>query len=511
MTGNERLLIVSDSPDYYSARDLKKLYPGRVDEFDCTQAPITREKLAPYPCVVTLTRRVETKDRLDYAVIREHARQGARVVSHLFEYAHGSGLAFRFCNAGSERHKLKIVAASDPCTRGFTVGDSVYWYRNSNDIDEPPVGHYTYREVVCDSDDAAGRKVLARSAKTGGAMWIEERFPSGGVLLAYDLFSPLGLCLTAGDPWILDRGCLNKYVPLGNLFGSTVRHGRYLDRKLTVEELQQQIRAFAHRPCAASEIEVREEGASSEGTPVLSVRMGNPSGPRFLLNAVKHGMEWENAYGMLITLEEIARGDVIDLERFCVVAVPLLNPFGYRHGCRQNAHGVDLNRQLRRDWETFRGWTDEVIEPWTFDFKGTARGQEPEAQIESRLRAEPNLICQIDAHGMANGTVLGGTGPSEDVVRGLSSEIVGNLKDRYLLRNLHEPSPRQLTLDHHPAQDHRDTGDGMFSRKVSSSPYYSLYYENICQMPDVHATVMQTDFAAEINLTAMRAIARSIK
>src|SRR6185503_18606839 len=109
-------------------------------------------------------------------------------------YACGSGLEFKFRNSGSERHKLRVVAESDPCTRGFAVGDRVYWYRNSTDIDEPPVGHYAYREIVCDDDPAAGRKVLARSTKTGGAMWIEERFASGGIILAYDLFSPLDLC-----------------------------------------------------------------------------------------------------------------------------------------------------------------------------------------------------------------------------------------------------------------------------------------------------------------------------
>lgn len=348
----DRILVVSDSPNYYSTRDLKRLYPGLVDEHDVTRQPITAKILAPYRKVWTLTRRAEKPDRLDYSVIREHAaKTGARVVSHLFEYAHGSGLEFKLRNAGGTRHKLKIVAPSDRATRGFAVGDEVYWYRNTNDVDEPPVGHYTYREVICEDDPKSGRKVLARSTMTGGAMWIEERFDGGGIILAYDLFSPLDLCLAQGDPWVLHRGTFSKYIPAGNLFGGTVRYGRYVNRKLTVEEVLERIRRLAEHP----KVEVRNEGPSSEETPILSVRFGNPDGPRFVLLAGKHGSEWENVYGMLITIEQLLEGDVIDFEQVCVVAVPLLNPYGYRNGTRLNANGVDLNRQLRKDWDTFRG------------------------------------------------------------------------------------------------------------------------------------------------------------
>jgi len=497
-----RILVVSDSPDYYSTRDLRRLYPDAVDEHDLNTAPITAEILAPYGKVWTLVRRVENLPKLDYAVIRAHARRGARVVSHLLEYAQGSGLEFRFRNAGSTRHKLRVTAESDPITRGFAVGDEVYWYRNSSDIDEPPVGHYAYREVVCHDDPAAGRRVLARSTMTGGAVWIEERFPSGGVLLAYDLFSPLSLVHTQGDPWLLDRGTFSKYLPAGNLFGSTVRYGRYQNRKLAVEEVLEQVRALADFPGCAVPVEVRDEGPTSEGTPYLTVRFGNDQGPRFTLITEKHGMEWENVAGMLVTIEQLLTGNVIDLERFCIVAVPLPNPFGYRNGCRHNANGVDLNRQLRGDWDRFRGWTDEVLEPWTFDFKGTARGGEPEAQIEAGLRAEPNLIAFIDAHGMAGAPVLGGTGPDPAVLRSCCEQIVENLKNRYLVRYLDQAGPRQLTLGADP---------GMPVEKVPGLPYYSIWYENVCQLPDVHATVMQTDTAAEINLTLVRGIARSIE
>jgi hypothetical protein len=506
-----RILVISDSPGYASTRDLKTLYPGAVDELDIGATPVTAAALAPYARVWTLLRYVESVPRLDYAVLRQHARAtGARIVSHLLEYARGTGLPFHFRNAGSTRHKVRIVATSTPVTNGFAVGDTVYWYRNSSDIDEPGVGHYAYREVDCDDDPRTGRTVLARSTMTGGAMWIEERFPSGGVILAYDLFSPLDLALTDGDPWILHRGTFSKYIPAGNLFGASVRHGRYLERKLPIEELLDRVRGLADLPGARGPIEVRDEGPATDGSPLLSVRFGNPKGPCFFLQSAKHGVEWENPYGMLITLEMLARGSVIDLERFRVVAVPVANPFGYRNGVRHNANGVDLNRNLRTDWETFRGWSDEVLEPWTFDFKGFARAGEPEAAIESRLRAEPRLVCAIDAHAMAGPPILSGSGPKPEVLHALAGKVLEMLKDRYLVRYLTDAAPRQLTLDRYPGQAGGDRPGEVFRRTVAPNPYYDVLYENLGQMADVHATVMQTDFAADVNLAIIRHIAESV-
>jgi hypothetical protein len=502
---NGRILILTDSPRYYSARDLAKLYPGRVDEHDITKSPITAELLAPYGRVWTLVRRVENRGKFDYGPVRDHARKrGARVVSHLLEYADGAQLPFRFCDAGQTRHKLRIIATSDPITNGYAVGDRVYWYRNDTDIDEPPVGHYSYREIEC--DDTTARTVLARSESTGGAMWIEESFASGGKIFAADLFSPLELCFTQGDPYLLDRGTFNKYIPVGNLFGATVRYGRYLDSKLNVDDFYQRIHALAHLPGADYSVEVRDEGAGSGGRPILSLRFGNSDGPRFLLTSVKHGTEWENGYGMLLTLESLIRGELIDLERFGVVCVPLLNPFGYERGCRQNANGVDINRQLRKDWDDFRGWTDEVIEPWTFDFKGHAFASEPEAVIEQRLLQEGDLYCRLDAHSMANGTLFAGKAPDPGPVFAIGEIFAENFKDRYLLRGLCQQEVKQMALDQYPVAGANDDR-GMFSRGVGESPYYDLLYESVGQLPDVHATLMQTDFTVELIRTIIQTVA----
>jgi hypothetical protein len=104
---------------------------------------------------------------------------------------------------------------------------------------------------------------------------------------------------------------------------------------------------------------------------------------------------------------------------------------------------------------------------------------------------------------MAGAPILGGSGPEVGVAEELSARVVASLRDRYLVRYLDQASPRQLTLESHPGKEGAED--------FAPGPYYSLWYENVCQMPDVHATVMQTDLATEVNLTAVRTIAESVK
>jgi len=103
---------------------------------------------------------------------------------------------------------------------------------------------------------------------------------------------------------------------------------------------------------------------------------------------------------------------------------------------------------------------------------------------------------------MAGAPILGGSGPDPEVIRGFCEQVVENLKDRYLIRYLTDASPRQLTLEAYPGKD-GESHAGEASR-------YAIWYENVGQLPDVHATVLQTELAAEINLTAMRCVAESV-
>lgn len=84
-------------------------------------------------------------------------------------------------------------------------------------------------------------------------------------------------------------------------------------------------------------------GHSVQGRPIRLIRTGTPSGPRILVIGCIHGNECA------------ARRLVNPLLRRPMAAdlwiVPTLNPDGFAHRTRQNARGVDLNRNWSDRWQ----------------------------------------------------------------------------------------------------------------------------------------------------------------
>jgi protein MpaA len=86
-------------------------------------------------------------------------------------------------------------------------------------------------------------------------------------------------------------------------------------------------------------------GRSVEGRAIRAFRLGDPGSPRKLLVVgCIHGNE---SAGMAITRDLI--DDPSGL-RSDVWVIPVLNPDGLAAGTRQNAHGVDLNRNFGYGW-----------------------------------------------------------------------------------------------------------------------------------------------------------------
>ena len=127
---------------------------------------------------------------------------------------------------------------------------------------------------------------------------------------------------------------------------------------------------------------------------------------------------------------------------------------------------------------------------------------EVEAKLEKRLFEEPNRVCYIDAHGMAGAPTIGGSGPGPEVFEEFCRRIAENMKNRYLVRHATDESLRQFNLDSYPG---KPGGEDVGKHSV-----YTIWYENTGQLPDVHATVMQTDFAVEANVTIMRTIEEAL-
>ena len=89
-------------------------------------------------------------------------------------------------------------------------------------------------------------------------------------------------------------------------------------------------------------------GRSWQGRPIEAIEVGQPTGTPVLVVGVIHGNE---TAGIAIAhaLERLSpRG--LDLW-----IVPDLNPDGVAAGTRQNAHGVDLNRNFPWRWRPMGG------------------------------------------------------------------------------------------------------------------------------------------------------------
>ncbi|MEM1023635.1 MAG: M14 family metallopeptidase [Myxococcota bacterium] len=108
---------------------------------------------------------------------------------------------------------------------------------------------------------------------------------------------------------------------------------------------------------ARGRAQVLPVGRSVEGRPLTALQFGQPGAPSVMLTSLVHGDELVGGMALLRLLREmVERGDAL-LERFRFSILPIVNPDGVvatfrrmrrgrRLGRRQNAHGVDLNRNF---------------------------------------------------------------------------------------------------------------------------------------------------------------------
>ena len=89
-------------------------------------------------------------------------------------------------------------------------------------------------------------------------------------------------------------------------------------------------------------------GRSWQGRPIRLVEVGDPSAPRVLVFGSVHGNETAGI-AVATALERLSPEDLD------VWIVPDLNPDGVAAGSRQNAHGVDLNRNFPWHWRPLSG------------------------------------------------------------------------------------------------------------------------------------------------------------
>jgi len=122
-------------------------------------------------------------------------------------------------------------------------------------------------------------------------------------------------------------------------------------------------------------------GRSVQGRPIQATELGDPAAPRKLLViGVVHGNE---TAGRAVVRALVASGAPPGVDLWIVDE---LNPDGVAAGTRQNAHGVDLNRNFPWRWRA-------AGRPGDAQYPGPRVLSEPESRIAYRLilRLRPRI------------------------------------------------------------------------------------------------------------------------
>ncbi len=153
--------------------------------------------------------------------------------------------------------------------------------------------------------------------------------------------------------------------------------------------------ASAADPKRPAVVETRVIGHSVKGRDIVAWRLGDPSSKKkVLLLAAMHGDE----KGSIQTLRNLRDGRPITGADIWVV--PVVNPDGYARNRRQNAHGVDLNRNFGAKWRKIGGATNS----------GRRAFSEPETRAIRDLANEIDPTYTVSYHQPLNGIDIRDTG-----------------------------------------------------------------------------------------------------
>lgn len=309
--------------------------------------------------------------------------------------------------------------------------------------------------------------------------------------------------LSLGEPYHKNIEAYYKYTVVTSALTNPVRYGQYYPKKLTYAEFVELMKQTAADYPA---IRFQEEGPASEDYRIYSLNLGRPGTPLYFLYAAAHGSEWEPGYGLVTFARRLAEGafqDVIDLDKVQIKIVPYLNPWGYDHMRRQNAQGVDLNRQGDYQWDKFVGRdsnNDGKWSPGDYDWKGTAPLSEPEARTYQAIAELPNLYCVLDFHGNTSAQnnkigIFPVNARPDNEFRVMDLQQIANqrLRGRHLLHQADEETVSQYLLariysDHpRPVLIHTTARDR-----------YGLLIELAAGYHSTYGTILQTDVTCEL-------------
>jgi hypothetical protein len=410
--------------------------------------------------------------------IRALARcHGARAVSVELVAGRPSSLAERM-QAG-----LRVVQQAD-ATAGFAVGQVM-----------PRAGWPEAQLLVLPADfTLPDLKVLA--VAPGGQAGLVQLAVGEGMITACDV-------LSLRQPSFQNVDAYYKFTPASGALGNPVRFGQYYPRKLPYDQVVAHMKELARTYPAIS---IQLEGPASQDYQIWSLNLGTPGKPLYFLYAAAHGSEWEPGYGLMTLAQRLAEGelrDVVDLDRVRIKIIPVLNPWGYDQRRRQNAQGVDLNRQGDYQWQRFQGrdsTMDGVWGPGDYDWKGAAPWSEPEAQVVRRIAELPELYCILDFHGNTSATsnkigILPVTARPDNELMALDLQQIVNqrLRGRHLLRQNEEETVSTYLLDRV-----RMGGGLPYLMNTAARDKHGLLIELTAGYGESYGTVLQTDVTCEM-------------
>lgn len=479
------VLLLSDGADSLKA-DLDLLYPERVTRRNFLCEPHGPEVLSRHSHVITAVQDGTNLSQLDYGAVREFARSGGQVVSCLFEYAADRGWQFSKTHVGGRIEPSLRIDVECDITRGFALGDSLPWYGTVSSAPDPLYDNQRVQRQILTPVEDEHTTVLARSNVNHGAVMIEERVGAGRIL-ALDLMSP-------GRPWYNSHGSTNKWLFVGNFIGQSVRWGRHYPRRLSYDEF---VELMAETARAGEGLSLNPEGPCSDGREMYTVRFGDPERPAIFLGAAVHGWEWENSYGLLRLAELLGAGADLGLDPHALhwIIMPIQNPYGFDAFVRQNADGVDLNRNFDHGWAEYP-MPQDVAVPWDYNYKGTRAACARETRIIQGLVDAFRPIGLIDFH-TAHYVLMPAAGCDQELVAAIHQDIRERLRDRFLCQAPYNGAYQQVNMDR-------------ISDPVDA-PYLICYAaDRGCRAPiliemsgnrdDVHGLVMVTDTVVEICL-----------
>jgi hypothetical protein len=427
-----------------------------------------------------------------WPMLKGFTEKGGRVFMDMrcFAAAHGSAaVAVKVGDPAVKNLQAQMqaglkVVREDDATAGFATGQVI-----------PRMGWTDGKLLVLPQDfSAEGLEVLAEGPS--GEPGLVKQTIGKGRITACDL-------LSLREPFYRNVDAYHAFTPVSGALGNPASFGQYYPKKMPYDGVVAEMRRLAEKYPAIS---IEDEGEASGGYRLWSLNLGTPGKSFYFLYSSAHGSEWEPGYGLMTFARHIAEGrmrDAVDLSAVRIKIIPLINPSGYDKRQRQNANGVDLNRQGDYRWERYKGRdsnNDGAYGPFDYDWKGAAPFTEPEAVAYKRIISDPTLHCILDFHGNTSVKankfgILPVTAHPDNEDRALAMQRIANLRlrGRHLLRQNDEKEPSQYLLDFLIP----NSGiPGLMNNGAAGR--FGFLIEMTCGYGESYGTVLQTDFVCEM-------------